>query len=367
MASASARRSSRRALPGSGAVRRFVDHRGIRPESVALAVLVALTIAVWAVTVFVTPSPLPVAAQTVPIVLGNLALGVRAQLRLLVVVLVAVGASLGELGVSSARVGSLGVVLVVAAIVLRTAYARDRLGLRGIPGDALLADLRDRLAGLSPQAELPDGWHIEVAQRLSGGITFGGDFLVTGRHGTRFEIALVDVSGKGLAAATRALQLSGALGGLIGAVSPSQFLAAANAYVLRQSWDDGFATAVHVTIDTDTGAYVVDSAGHPPAALFAGGTGQWSLSPAEGPALGLLANPDYPGDPGVIRRGDALLLYTDGVVEVSGQDLEWGIDRLLGVANRLVVDGFRGGGQRVLDAMPDAAGDDRAVVLMWRT
>lgn len=360
--------SARRTVPGLSLLRRLGSRgSGAVGERTSLVVLVVLTIGLWALTVFVTPSPLPVAAQTIPLVLGNLALGLAAQLRLLVVVLAAAVAALLELGVTSARVGSVVTVVLVAAIVVRTAYIRDRLGLRGVPGDALLADLRDRLAGLSANPPLPPDWHLDVAQRLSGGLAFGGDFVVAGRNGSRLELALVDVSGKGLAAATRALQLSGALGGLIGAVPAPEFLRAANGYVLRQEWEDGFATAVHILVDVETGAYVVDSAGHPPAALFDGGSGDWTLGQAAGPALGLLAAPDYTLTSGVLRRGDALLLYTDGVVEASGEDLEWGIDRMLGVANRLVVDGFADGGARLLAAMPDVSGDDRAVVLLWRT
>lgn len=41
----------------------------------------------------------------------------------------------------------------------------------------------------------------------------------------------------------------------------------------------------------------------------------------------------YDADRGVMRPGDALLLYTDGLVEVPGRDLWLGIDKLLGVAD----------------------------------
>ena len=60
---------------------------------------------------------------------------------------------------------------------------------------------------------------------------------------------MVDVSGKGEEAGTRALLLSGAFGGLLGALPPAEFLPAANDYLLRQDWDEGFATAVHLSLD----------------------------------------------------------------------------------------------------------------------
>ena len=62
-------------------------------------------------------------------------------------------------------------------------------------------------------------------------------------------MVVVDVSGKGEGAGTRALLLSGAFGGLLGALPPGEFLPAANDYLLRQDWDEGFATAVHLSLD----------------------------------------------------------------------------------------------------------------------
>ncbi|MGH3744207.1 MAG: PP2C family protein-serine/threonine phosphatase, partial [Mycobacteriales bacterium] len=348
--------SRRRSLPAVAAIRTAFVRRGVTAERGTFVGLLAFAVAVWAGTALGNPPLLPIAAQTVPIVLGNLVLGLRTLQRLLVAVGALVLAALLELGFDETRLGSVLVVVLAGAVVYRTAYVRERRGLRGISGDALLADLRDRLSFQAALPSLPEGWCSDVATRLAGGLAFGGDFLVTGRSGDRVELALVDVSGKGVAAATRALQLSGALGGLMGSVEHGGFLPAANRYVLRQSWDDGFATAVHVTIDIITGAYVVDSAGHPPAAAFVGDTGQWTLHEDNGPALGLIEEATYPAQRGTLRRGDALLLYTDGVVEVAGQDLDRGIDRLLGEATRLVVDQFAGGGARVLDTMPDAAG-----------
>ena len=66
---------------------------------------------------------------------------------------------------------------------------------------------------------------------------------------TTFEVVLVDVSGKGIAAGTRSLLLSGAFGGLLGAMPYDRFLPAANSYLLRQHWDEGFATAAHASIN----------------------------------------------------------------------------------------------------------------------
>ncbi len=128
---------------------------------------------------------------------------------------------------------------------------------------------------------------------------------------------MVDVSGKGVDAGTRALLLSGAFGGLLGAVEPARFLPAANDYLLRQRWSEGFATAVHLVVDFGTGHYVLESAGHPPAAHFVSGSGTWNVIAGEGMVLGVLPESRYPPVRGVLNVGDAMLLYTDGLVETS--------------------------------------------------
>lgn len=247
--------------------------------------------------------------------------------------------------------------------------SRERLGVSGLRGETMLVELRERLRVQGELPVLPRGWECELEQRSAGGAGFGGDFLVSARTrgGSELELALVDVSGKGLDAGTRALLLSGALGGLMGAVPPEDFLRAANGYLRRQGWEEGFATAIHVSIDLETGDYLLDSAGHPPAAQFRAGSGMWTLSKAEGSALGLFDDGSWPAVRGRLGPGDALLLFTDGLVEVPGRDLDLGIDKLLGEANRLVISTFRGGAARLIDSVAPSATDDRALAMIWRT
>ncbi|MGB9375940.1 MAG: PP2C family protein-serine/threonine phosphatase, partial [Mycobacteriales bacterium] len=220
--------------------------------------------------------------------------------------------------------------------------------------------------------QLPPGWKVEVSLRSAGGAAFAGDFVsssVTNCSGVHsLELSLVDVSGKGVEAGTRALLLSGALGGLLGAVSPEAFLVEANRYLIRQDWTEGFATAVHVTLNLNSGEYALESAGHPPAVHFEAGSGHWRVSAVEGPLLGVLPEVTYAQGRGMLGPGDALLIYTDGLVEVPGRDIDVGLDRLLGAAERLVLrGGFGGGADRLINEVAAEALDDRALVLVWRT
>ena len=186
-------------------------------------------------------------------------------------------------------------------------------------------------------------------------------------RGQTLELSLVDVSGKGLAAGTRALLLSGAFGGLLGTVPSRDFLTSANKYLLRQDWDEGFATAVHLVVELETGHYRFHSAGHPPIARLTAKTGRWSTEEAEGPLLGILDDAEFPATEGCLDRGDALLLFTDGLVERPGRDLDEGLDRLLGAAETRLTTGFTGGADRLINEVAPNVKDDRALVVVWRT
>ena len=159
------------------------------------------------------------------------------------------------------------------------------------------------------------------------------------------------MSGKGQAAGTRALLLSGAIGGLLSALPPSEFLPAANTYLLRQDWEEGFATAIHLSLDLPTGRYDIRSAGHPPAAVRHAGSGRWEVVESEGPILGLIDDVTYEAQSGQMLPGDALLLYTDGMVETRNRDISLGIDKMLGKAEHLLRGEFEGGAERLINAL----------------
>ncbi|MBD0292105.1 MAG: serine/threonine-protein phosphatase [Jiangellaceae bacterium] len=274
-----------------------------------------------------------------------------------------------ENGIDQLYVGVTLVLGVTAVIALESARSRARLGVQGTVGESMLVDLRDRLRAQGEMPALPRGWEAEVVHRSAGHSTFSGDFLVAARSagGLVLEAALVDVSGKGLDAGTRALLLSGAFGGLLGSLPPEDFLPAANAYLLRQEWPEGFATAVHLVVELSTGRYQVRSAGHPPAIHFHSGSGRWETLEASGALLGVFEKDEYVPVSGDLLPGDALLLYTDGLVETPRRDLADGIDKLQGEAERLVSRGFRHGARRLIDAVADSDLDDRALVLLWRS
>lgn len=246
--------------------------------------------------------------------------------------------------------------------------SRDRLGLQGAASDLMLVDLRDRLVAHGRIPPLPDRWRVDSLVRSAFAEAFSGDFVVASRsqRGRLLEIVLVDVSGKGQEAGVRSLLLSGAFGGLLGAMPREGFLPAANNYLLEQDWPEGFATAVHLAVDLDSGQFWVSTAGHPPAVHLHAGSGRIDLiDTSGGPALGVVTDPTFVVHEGCLEPGDTVMLYTDGLVESPGADLELGIDRLMGEAER-VISTRTGGADAVLAGVRAGESDDRALILVHR-
>ena len=95
---------------------------------------------------------------------------------------------------------------------------------------------------------------------------------------------------------------------------------------------------------------------------------QDAATKARGIVLGVVSDLRSVPERGTLRPGDALMLYTDGLVEVPGRDIDVGIDRLLGEADRLVASGFGAGAAQLVRSMQAGArsSDDCALVLIWR-
>jgi hypothetical protein len=343
-------------------------HQGLAQEPVLLVGLMAVTVTLGAATITWAGTFSP-SVLVLPLLVGGIFLSWHSLRWLVAVTMSLLVAAAIAGGVRGSFLWASVVVVTTAAVVLGLARSRSRLGVTGTTGESMLVDLRDRLTAHGKVPSLPPGWEVEMVHRSAGRSEFSGDFLVAARssEGLILEVALVDVSGKGHGAGTRALLLSGAFGGLLGSLPPAEFLPAANAYLLRQGWPEGFATAVHAVVDLGSGRFEVRSAGHPPAIHYQSGSGRWVTLDATGGLLGVLEKDVYEPSTGLLRPGDALMLYTDGLVEAPRRELTDGIDKLQGEAERLVTRGFRDGAVKLIDAVASSDDDDRALLLLWRT
>lgn len=310
------------------------------------------------------------AAYIIPVLIGGLMLRLRPLQLLAAIVLIAAFSSLlfeYVLWKQLSEVVSVFIVLLLATGILVFSARRNRSGLPATLGDAMLMDLRDRLERQAQMPKLPRGWHCESILFTADGAQFSGDFFAVdlANDDTRLEVILVDVCGKGVQAGTQSLQLAGAMGGLIGALPPLGLFAAANDYLLRQNWSDGFATAVHIMVDLPTGRYEILSAGHPPALHFSDYDEEWTMDPARGLALGILDRPEFRVSRGVIAPGDSLMIYTDGLVESKTMDVGKGIEWLREVAREAIGVSAYGVTKRIVKRA-DPQGDDCAVFYLHR-
>ncbi|MBV6701419.1 PP2C family protein-serine/threonine phosphatase [Kitasatospora aureofaciens] len=338
-----------------------------------LVVLLALTVVLGLLPI-VLPYSWPPSALVLPLVVGGLVLP-RGRLLVLVCAALA-GSVLGAVMQDPVGV-RLGVTVVLAATgatVLVANRFRHRLGLRGTQGDSMLLELAEHTRTL---ARLPDrllDWHFDSALAPAGGASFSGDFLLCAHRpeDDLLELLLVDVSGKGSRAAARSTHLSGAFAMLLGRVPPEAFLPAANDHLVRMGWEDHFATAVHLALRPATGEYRLFNAGHPQPVQYQRADDAWELSGPGGPALGLLPGAPYPGTTGRLAHGDSLLLFSDGLVEVPGRDLDEGVVRLLAAAEpevrtpRTQQELTRGAAERLVRTVARNVSDDRTLVLVRR-
>ena len=334
-----------------------------------VSLLVAASVLMFALSFF-SPITLPVSVFAIPLVLGGLTMHMRPLVWLVVVEILLVAVSLAF----TSRMTSwafqqsinLAVVATVAVIVLMVASG-NRSGLHGRLSESMLMELNERLRVQGAVPPLPEGWSAESKLRSAGGAKFAGDFFIAHLYedGATLEIVLVDVSGKGVGAGTKSLQFAGALGGLIGTMPPVELFDAANEFLLRQDWTFSFATAVNVRVDLRTGAFLVTSAGHPPVLRWNRVWSTWDLDSAQGMALGIIKDPQFRQSKGTIGPGEALMLYTDGVVESREHDVDAGVEFLRTSAARSVRDGFDGAAARIVDAI-EGDDDDRAVFILSR-
>ncbi|PND55635.1 serine/threonine protein phosphatase [Mycobacterium sp. ENV421] len=163
-------------------------------------------------------------------------------------------------------------------------------------------------------------------------------------HG-RTYLAVGDVVGHGLPAVEDMAQLRSAGRALaLQGLAPAQLLSALNAFT-RHASNGKFATMAVALLDSSSSTLCYASAGHPPLLLRRASTGTViRLAGAHGPVLGPIERASYSEGDVEVGEGDLLVMYTDGLIERRGQDIESGMVRV----ERIVAD-WRGD-----EALPSA-------------
>jgi PAS domain S-box-containing protein len=200
--------------------------------------------------------------------------------------------------------------------------------------------------GLAPPLgpEVP-GMQVAVRFRALGESSeIGGDFYDLFQTGERrWGLLIGDVSGKGVeAAAVAALARHTVRTTALHNDDPEHVLAILNEAVGRQFSASRFCTAVYATIELGElwMRLRISSAGHPSPLLLRSHGGVIEVG-SRGPLLAGFRDARYEAEHAHLASGDALVLYTDGVVEAgerAGPDSADGLDatRLAGLLGTCV-------------------------------
>ncbi len=155
----------------------------------------------------------------------------------------------------------------------------------------------------------------------------GGDWYdLMPLPGNRTFLAVGDVIGHGMPAVEDMAQLRSAGRALAHqGMAPAQLMAELNGFT-RDASHGKFATMAVAIYDRDEQSLCYSSAGHPPPLLRRSATGEVSrLEDAHGPVLGPLPGARFTDATVPVEPGDILLMYTDGLVERRGADVDTGI------------------------------------------
>jgi sigma-B regulation protein RsbU (phosphoserine phosphatase) len=162
-----------------------------------------------------------------------------------------------------------------------------------------------------------------------GGSQVGGDWYdALIQPDGRLLLIVGDVAGRGIAAASTMGQLRSALRAYaLDGHSPASLLERLNAFQIGLR-NRGMTTVALITVDPATGELRFAKAGHPPALMVdAEGRAAW-LDGAVGIPLGAVDDPLYTEGSAKLTPGSTLVLYTDGLVELRGEPLDRGFERL---------------------------------------
>jgi anti-sigma regulatory factor (Ser/Thr protein kinase)/putative methionine-R-sulfoxide reductase with GAF domain len=226
--------------------------------------------------------------------------------------------------------------------------------------EALQRSLVPRLPVL-PGVEFAGRYLPAAAARL------GGDWydvfqLPDGRLG----MAIGDVVGRGFHAAAIMGQLRSALRAFaLDAASPSTVLERLSR-LLRQLEVGRTATLVYLTLDPHGGMLRLASAGHPPPLVSPEAGDPWFVELEGSVPLGATRHVRYDDVELTLEPGSALLLYTDGLVERSGESLDQGLRRLAAVVGGSDDDLEHLGDLLIDEMLPEGTGGDDAALIMAR-
>jgi len=217
-------------------------------------------------------------------------------------------------------------------------------------------------------ARMPQLPGISIAARYQpGGADVGGDWYDAIELDDGIGLVMGDVVGHGIDAAATMGELRHALRAYaLDGLPPGAVLAKLNRLV-EQLQDDRITTLLYAVIDADWTHVRFASAGHlPPLLLEPDGSAEFLWEGRSTP-LGVRINGDFEEGTARLASGSTLVLYTDGLVEVRGEELPDGLERLRNAVRAGPVEPDALCDQVIESLLGSRAASDDVALLAFRT
>jgi serine phosphatase RsbU (regulator of sigma subunit) len=194
-----------------------------------------------------------------------------------------------------------------------------------------------------PRLALPLEGALQFHHRYQPTSTLGGDFTdILILSETRAGVFICDVMGHGVRSALVTAVARGLIEELLPtAVDPGRFLSQLNhslMAILKRTRTPMFATAFFLVADVESGQMSFANAGHPSPLHLQREAGiaeaLRGAAAGAGPALGVFDDFEYSTQQCPLAERDLIVLFTDGLVEVTRGDDEYGEERLLDAVQR---------------------------------
>lgn len=228
-----------------------------------------------------------------------------------------------------------------------------------------LKEVADRLQEAVLPAALPEvpGWELGAAYAVAGRVSVGGDFYDAIKlQDGRFALIIGDVMGRGVEAASAMAQVRSAVRAFV-AVDPDPQVVLNRLDLLYERFpSEQLVTLLYALVDPRLDQVVLTCAGHPPPLLLDEAGNAEFIDTVRGTILGV----------GRVERrrtvvpflpGQTLLMFTDGVLERRGEDLQDSKDRLAETCRRLRPRPTHDELEQLAAVMRDPTRDDDVAVL----
>ncbi|WP_405504171.1 SpoIIE family protein phosphatase [Streptomyces purpurascens] len=160
------------------------------------------------------------------------------------------------------------------------------------------------------------------------GMAIGGDWYDVITTGRGVALVIGDVEGHSVGAAAVMGQLRSAVHAFAASERPPQEVITHTNRLLAELESDVFATCCYIELDPRNGRALAVRAGHPPPLLRHPDGHAEPLDLVGGVMLGVQPDSVYPVTALTLAPGSVLALYTDGLVEQPGSDIETGIEEV---------------------------------------